>query len=175
MRFLAFVIFLSLSQAAVACGVPPSESDASLQPLATLTVLANDGEYFVDIVEDGRRGTGRRLRIGCRSGCAGFAPFQAPASGFPLGIFRLSDRRQLILVTWGGATTTTVQVFEIQEHRAVMVFDRHSRSTPRIVERADASLAITTTEYPDYGAGTERPLLTRSWVWDGQRFVEEVP
>ena len=171
MRLIVAVIFLLLSQS-VTASQQRLPRGAAPETLAALSVLSEGSEYLVDVTQRDRMGTGRALRITCRSGCNGFARFEEGASGFPLGIFRLSDRNRLILVTWGGATTTILQVFEIREHEAVMVFDRHSISTPQVAEDRNGMVSLGTTEYPARGAGADRPLIVRNWVWDGHRFVE---
>jgi hypothetical protein len=142
------------------------------QMLASLHVLIDSSEYDVEIMESDDRGRDRSIHITCASGCPRPARYEDDAPGFPLGVFAATDLYPLIFTTWGGGSAYSLVVFAVGSDGIRKVFDRHSRQLPSFEVRG-TRLTVETSEYSSHGAGTRRPLIVRSWAWDGQRFVEE--
>lgn len=163
--------FPSCSARADECPVCADENSARAVELASLRVLIDDAQYLAEIVESDERGADRRIRIRCIAACSPEVSLEERAPGFPLGLFRLTDAHPLVLATWGGATATVVQVFELDRMRIRKVFERYTTGPPAVEERGRGGLSITTMEYPTERRERERGLITRTWLWNGIEFT----
>lgn len=138
--------------------------------LGHLSVIMNGEEYSFDVSESDTMGTDRSLTIRCVRGCAVAQHHAERAPGYPIGFFRLTDSYPLVLVTWGGATTTTLQVFHLEGGRIDKVLERRSSGPPTVSE-IGGQLTIMTAEFDQEGAGANRRLVPHSWSWSGEVFV----
>lgn len=163
MSWPAYSFGISLFVLATAC------SDGR-ETLARMLIPFDTQEYWFTVTESRPTGVDRTLSIACTAGCAPQRAYSEPAQGFPLGIFRLTDSYPLVVVTWGGPTATTIEVFAIEAGHVRKVFERHSRG-PLLVSERDGALRIATEEFPPGGSGPNAPLITDTWTWSGGGFV----
>ena len=157
-------------RAGLLLGLAACESTRS--DLARLQVFGDGQEYLVEVRESDPRRLDRSIRISCTLGCPAAVSLEEKVSGIPLGIFQLDDVDPLVFTTWGGGSTYAVRIFEVRPDRIRKVFERYTRGTPTFARQEGERLSVTTTEYEGEGAGTRRPMVARTWVWDGQRFLE---
>lgn len=139
--------------------------------LARLEILTTERTYLAEILETDARGLDRSISIKCVSGCRAASAWREEMPAYPLGMFRLSDAMPLLMVTWGGGTRTIIQVFHLREEGIEKVFERHTLGEP-LIRTVNGQLRISVSEYVEPGAGVRR-ILSRTWVWDQNRFAEE--
>jgi hypothetical protein len=136
--------------------------------LAALDVLAEDAEYRFEVTESDANGTNRKIRVYSSRGCTPSTSLELSAPGFPLGLFRISERLDLIAVTWGGATRTVVQVYSVADCRVSKVFDRYVLSVSYVGTDRHGRPTIRATD--KFGAQT--PEIEKLWRWNGKSFSE---
>ena len=133
---------------------------------ATLSVSAGASEFSIN-ANDGF------VNVVCVRRCRANVHFHEALIGIPLGIIQQSDKIDSATIISATGSHYHVTVIYLTEWRVVKIFDKYTKSIPKLEVDDDENPEIDLIADKENFTHNDNPLLHQIWVEEGNKFRME--